>query len=90
MTQIGRTDPVTRIAPDVDLDELDGKQTLSRRHARITARDGRFLLCEHIGTANGTFVGSQRLKAGEETEIHDGDRLRFGLLELVFRVEASN
>ena len=60
-TVVGRFDPVTELAPDVDLSELDTGRSTSRRHARISERGGSFFVREEIGTANGTFVGADRL-----------------------------
>jgi CRP-like cAMP-binding protein len=83
---VGRFDPVTEMSPDVDLTELDVQRSTSRRHARLAARDGRFFVREEIGTANGTYVGAERLTTGVEHELRDGDAVRFGRVDLVFRV----
>jgi hypothetical protein len=82
---IGRGDPVTEMSPGIDLSAVDEKRSLSRRHARLRGDGGRFLIREEIGVANGTYVGGVRLEAGQEHELHDGDRVRLGLVELVFR-----
>ena len=84
-SKIGRFDPVTGIAPEIDLGTLDTQRSLSRRHARIVARDDSYFLREEIGTANGTFAGGVRLETGKEREIRDGENLRFGQVELVFK-----
>jgi CRP-like cAMP-binding protein len=81
---VGRLDPVTGLVPEIDLTALDGHRSLSRRHARIVARQDRFFLREEIGTANGTFIGAARLATGREQELHDGDAVRLGLVEMVF------
>jgi hypothetical protein len=83
---VGRFDPVTEMSPDVDLSDLDVQRSTSRRHARLTARAGRFYVTEEIGTANGTYVGGERLTTGVERELQDGDALRFGRVDLVFRL----
>lgn len=83
---VGRFDPVTEQSPEIDLTDLDQQRSLSRRHARLMRRDGRFFVREEIGTANGTFVGGERLATGKEREIRDGDQLRFGRVDLTFRV----
>jgi len=83
---IGRPDPVTGAVPEIDLGGLDTERTLSRRHARIIGREGRYFLREEIGTSNGTWVGSVRLAAGVEHPLADQDRLRFGRLDFVFRL----
>jgi len=38
---------------------------------------------------NGTFVNGKRIPTGSPTPLHDGDRLRFGLVDLTFRVTQS-
>jgi hypothetical protein len=83
-TVIGRFDPSTGVHVDVDLQPVDPKRSVSRIHARIVHRDDRYFLCEEIGTANGTWVGGERLAAGKEHEIRSGDRLRLGRVDLVF------
>ncbi len=72
------------IVPDVDLTELDPDKTLSRRHARIFRTASGYALKEEEGR-NGTFVNGDRLAAGQEVKLEEGDRVRFGLVELVFR-----
>jgi CRP-like cAMP-binding protein len=84
-SRIGRFDPVTNLAPEIDLGPLDTERSLSRRHARISGRDGGYFLREEIGTANGTFAGGVRLETGKERQIRDGEALRFGQIEMIFR-----
>lgn len=86
---VGRFDPVTELAPDVDLSELDTQRSTSRRHARVSERGGRFYVREEIGTANGTFVGAERLPTGVERALSDGDAVRFGRVDFQFRVVES-
>lgn len=83
---VGRPDPVTGAVPEIDLGALDKEKTLSRRHARFRFHDGRFHLLEEVGTANGTWVGADRLASGVERALADGDTLRFGRLDFVFRL----
>ncbi len=40
-TLVGRIDPVTGIRPDVDLTNLDGPRSVSRRHAKVIRPGGR-------------------------------------------------
>ncbi len=82
---VGRFDPVTETSPEIDLGTLDDQRSTSRRHARITERAGRFYVREEVGTANGTWVGAERLASGVERELADGDTLRFGRVDLTFR-----
>lgn len=88
-TTVGRIDPVTGIRPDVDLTTLDTQRSVSRRHAKVFHDGKDFAVVEEIGTMNGTFVNGQRVATGNPVPVHDGDRLRFGLVDLTFRVIAS-
>jgi len=82
---IGRRDPVTGIQPGVDLTPIDPERSSSRRHAKIYLEDDQFFLVEDIGATNGTFLNDSRVRTGVPVEIHSGDTLRFGLVELRFQ-----
>jgi CRP-like cAMP-binding protein len=81
-TTIGRTDPVTGILPDIDLTPVDVDRSVSRRHAKILKRDGRFSILEEVGTINGTFVNDERIPTGQPISLKDGDRVRVGLIQM--------
>jgi pSer/pThr/pTyr-binding forkhead associated (FHA) protein len=70
-TTIGRS-------PDcpVFLDDV----TVSRRHAVLAQRDGRWFV-EDQGSLNGTFVNRERV---ESAELTDGDELQIGKYRLTF------
>ncbi len=84
-TLIGRFDPVTELRPDVDLSEHDLKRSVSRRHARILDTPEGPVVIEEVGALNGTFVNGTRLTPGQPHPVHDGDRVGFGMVKLVFR-----
>lgn len=86
-TTVGRIDPVTGIRPDVDLAQLDNQRSVSRRHSKITRSGSTFFVVEEIGTMNGTFVNGVRIQTGQPVSIKDGDRLRFGLVDLTFKAK---
>lgn len=86
-TTIGRSDPVTGIEPDVDLTPVDAQRSISRRHAKIYRRGGKYFLAEEIGTVNGTFAAGDKLETGVPREIVPGDELRFGLVTVTFHTE---
>jgi len=88
-TTVGRIDPVTGIKPDVDLANLDTQRSVSRRHSKIVHEAGEFRVVEEIGTMNGTFVNGARIVTGQPVTIKDGDRTRFGLVDLTFRVSKA-
>ncbi|MES1242454.1 MAG: cyclic nucleotide-binding domain-containing protein [Acidobacteriota bacterium] len=85
-TTVGRKDAVTGIYPDIDLSPLDQQRSISRRHAKIYRRGGKFFVGEEIGTMNSTFVNGARLETGVPSEIRNGDEVRFGVVALKFQV----
>lgn len=85
-SQIGRWDADGGIFPDVDLDSDDPEAKVSRRHARITLRDGQYFL-EDLGSTNGTFVNrGKRLAAGARQPLNEGDEIIVGKTFLRFRL----
>jgi hypothetical protein len=89
-TTIGRMDPVTGIHPDVDLTPVDGKRSISRRHARIRREeDGGFSVIEDVGTMNGTFVKGTRLTAGKPFPVEPGDAVVFGTIQCRFEIDPT-
>ncbi|MEM9553759.1 MAG: cyclic nucleotide-binding domain-containing protein [Acidobacteriota bacterium] len=88
-TTVGRRDPVTGINPDIDLTPSDSQRSISRRHAKIFRRGEKFFIREEIGTMNGTFINGERVETGVPVEFHDGDEVRFGLIQTVFRASTS-
>jgi hypothetical protein len=83
---IGRYDPVTELKPDVDLSDLDLKRSVSRRHARLLHGDDGYAIIEEVGALNGTFVNGEQIVTGQAHPVVDGDKLSFGMVNLVFRV----
>ena len=85
-SQIGRWDADGGIFPDVDLDSDDPEAKVSRRHARVSFREGQFFL-EDLGSTNGTFVNrGKRLPPGQPQPLHDGDEIIVGKTFLRFHV----
>ncbi len=87
-TSVGRRDPVTGISPDIDLTPADSQRSISRRHAKIYRRDGKYYVREEIGTMNGTFVNGERIETGVPMEFKDSAEVRFGLVKTVFHVRS--
>ncbi len=84
-SQIGRWDADCGVFPDVDLDSDDPEAKVSRRHARITLRDGHYFV-EDLGSTNGTFVNrGKRLSPGARQVLNDGDEIIVGKTFLRFR-----
>jgi len=85
-SQIGRWDADGGIFPDVDLDADDPEAKVSRRHGRITLRDGQYFL-EDQGSTNGTFVNrGKRLPPGYRQPLRDGDEIIVGKTFLRFYI----
>jgi hypothetical protein len=84
-SHVGRIDRSTGFTPQVDLTPHDTERTLSRKHARILRRGSTFVVREETSSRNGTFVNGQRISAGADVELRDGDEVRFGLVKTTFR-----
>lgn len=83
---IGRWDADGGVFPDVDLDADDPEAKVSRRHARISLREGQYMI-EDLGSTNGTFVNrGHRLVPGHRQALKDGDEIIVGKTFLRFRV----
>lgn len=79
---LGRTDPETGKAPQIDLEPYGASEKgVSRRHAVITWRDNKLQLVD-MESPNGTFINGQRIASNEPRLLRDGDELRLGRLIL--------
>jgi serine/threonine-protein kinase len=78
---VGRRDPQRGFTPDIDLLALDHQQTVSRRHSRFTRRAGKFYV-EDLNAYNRTRVNGLPLVPHQEQELHEGDIVRLGNVEL--------
>jgi pSer/pThr/pTyr-binding forkhead associated (FHA) protein len=58
-------------------------QTVSRRHARIDARGGGWVVTD-LGSTNGTAVGGRTLQPNQETQLSAGTEVRFGDVTMNF------
>ena len=79
---VGRPDAASGINPEVDLGPFDQNRSLSRRHARIVLRDGVYFVREDNSTPNGTYVNDERIATGVDVALKQGDRIRFGTIEV--------
>ena len=85
-SQIGRWDADGGVFPDVDLDPDDPEAKVSRRHARITLRNGQYFV-EDLGSTNGTFVNrGRRMPPGEPQLLREGDEIIVGKTFLRFHI----
>jgi len=84
---LGRWDAEHGIFPEIDLDEDDPEAKVSRRHARIFYREGRFWI-EDLGSLNGTFVNrGPRLHPHQPVPLRHGDEIIVGKTFLRFLIE---
>ena len=74
---IGRAEGNTLVLPDPD-------KMISRRHASIAFRGGRYVICDH-GTAMPVYVNGRALGNGHESPIDAGDEIRIGGFTLVVK-----
>ncbi len=81
---VGRSSQASGYTADIDLSGHDPDKTLSRKHARITRSTEGVFLKEEEGR-NGTFVNGTRVGPGQTVRLAEGDRIRFGLVEVEFR-----
>ncbi len=79
-TLIGREDPGIQI----DFDGYPDGQYISHRHAQITKHDGKYYI-EDLGSSNHTRVNGVKLAAGQAQPLQEGDKVRFGKIEVTFR-----
>jgi len=79
-TPVWRGERALAIGRDAANDLVLGSPQVSRWHARLARRDGRWVL-EDLGSTNGTFVGGRRIVV---TEVMAGDIIRIGPYKLVF------
>ena len=56
------------------------KGNVSKHHARLLFRDGRFIVTD-LKSTNGTYVNGTRV---EETTLHSADEVQIGKFKLVF------
>ena len=85
-SQIGRWDADGGVFPDVDLDPDDPEAKVSRRHARITLRNGEYFV-EDLGSTNGTFVNrGKRLLPGQPQPLRESDEIIVGKTFLRFHI----
>lgn len=79
---LGRTDPDTGDAPEVDLTPFNGAELgVSRRHARIEFQEGSLRITD-LGSINATFLNGFKLNAHQSRILRDGDEVRLGRLKI--------
>ena len=85
---LGRYDPGSSI-PTVDLTPFNaGALGVSRRHARLIMQNDIYLI-EDLTSTNGTWVNQQRLPAGKQHGLQNGDLVQLGQLVLSVYFDAA-
>jgi pSer/pThr/pTyr-binding forkhead associated (FHA) protein len=83
---VGRLDAAHGIFPELDMTPDGGlEQGVSRRHARIYARDG-ICFVEDLDSTNGTFLNDERVTPYLPYAFKDGDILTFGTMRLQIHI----
>lgn len=88
LIQVGRADPESGFAPELDLTPYDGfEHGVSRRHAAIQWVEGGYVILDQH-SVNGTWLDGLRLMAGYAYQIPPGAEIRFG--ELVVQLSIAD
>ena len=79
---LGRFSQTKPSAEAIDLSPYDAQEHgVSRIHAQLHVEENRLFLSD-LDSTNGTFIGSERLNPHKPTEVHNGDHIRLGRLNL--------
>jgi hypothetical protein len=78
-TVVGREDASIQI----DFDGYPDGKYISHRHAQIVRMNGKYYI-EDLGSSNHTWVNDIKLASGQSEPLKDGDKIRFGKIELTF------
>ncbi|MDX2162794.1 MAG: FHA domain-containing protein [bacterium] len=83
-TNIGRRDPVTGSAPEIDLTAYAGyRMGVSRNHCVLRLKETRLEVTD-LGSSNGTAINGTKLQPHLPVTLRDGDELTLG--KMVIRV----
>jgi len=77
---------ITTLGRTLENDIFVRHESLSRAHAEIDARDGRFEVVD-LQSKNGTFVNGKRI---ERREVRAGDIIKLGAVELAFAADVES
>lgn len=64
---------------------IDGNQTISRRHAMITRRDGQYYIRD-LESVNHTYVNGRKVKFHKEVLLYDGDIIQLANEDFEFHI----
>lgn len=84
---LGRSDPLTRWYPDIDLAQYRAHEKgVSRQHAALRLAEHEMQVMD-LGGVNGTYLNGKRLTPYQRYAVHEGDELMLG--KLVLRVQRA-
>lgn len=83
---IGRPDAEFGTVPDIDLSPLNTERSVSRRHAKILRHGSRYFVVRELDAVNPAWVKGEEIEMGLPVEIHDGDQISIGAVNLIFRL----
>ncbi|MSQ28630.1 MAG: FHA domain-containing protein [Dehalococcoidia bacterium] len=81
---LGRRTEGEDAAPDIDLGEIPGGRTVSRKHAYLSHRDGHWLLEPDASAANPTLLNGAVLEYRAPSQVGAADQLQLGGVTLTF------
>jgi len=69
---------------DVDVTHLKDAEYMSRKHARLRRKAGKWFI-ENLSTKSFTYVNGKSVEANTEQAIEPGDKLTFGIIRCTFK-----
>lgn len=75
---------ITTIGSNTDNDVYLNDKTVSRKHAAIKTDEGKRYEIRDFGSSNGLYINDEKT---ERKFLRDGDRIRFGTVETVFKLK---
>lgn len=80
---LGRASEAEGYRPDFDMTFYDEGDYVSRRHAHIITGQGGYFIVD-LGSSNGTTVNGRPLQPHRTYPLHNGDRIKVGLVVIQF------
>ena len=81
--RIGRSSPVSGLAPEIDLSGPPIDPGVSRLHAILVRTPDDNWAVLDPGSANGTLLNGRKIAVGNQITLHDGDRINVGAWTMI-------
>lgn len=88
VVRIGRSTPADA-KPDIDLGHVVDGDSVSRRHAEIVQREGKWMLFIQPNTTNRSFLNTEIVDRGSLNPLKADDEIQLGNVTLIFRTHAG-